>query len=380
LVPLNIVLVVLIIGLYGSLSKTKLLAINVWWFFGAQFALLIVALIIDAATVGATAGDIAGILKPAYLFLFALAGASLSMSFERIQASASAYFALIVLFGLALGTIELLSASGDSWIYDIYKREERYILRGKTTTWFGVSYYHGYFYLLATVFFYQKLRSDGFNIRDVFLLLGSSVLVLTAQSRTVVATMVLLLLVAVLSILFGRSLRALLVAVGATVAICVLVAVSLPFLASHFWYLRAAIETIGGEPFYNVLSQGSIGVRMHQISDAVGQSYIVIGAGLGRRDIPLESIYASYFYRFGFVSGLFFIVCYASLGAFLYFTADLRDYLTRTIGVIWLAGPLALFSSPMHEFPKIAVVLFFFSGYTLSRAIENQKMRIVSHE
>ena len=380
LVPLNIVLILLIIWLYGSLSKAKLLAMNVWWFFGAQFALLVVALMIDAVTLGASVGDLAGVLKPAYLFLFAAAGASLSMRPERVKASAGAYFALIVVFGIALGTAELLSASGDSWIYDLYKREERYILRGKTTTWFGVSYYHGYFYLLATVFFYQKLRSDGFRFGDVTLLIGSSALVLTAQSRTVVATMIVLLLVSIFSIVFGRSLRALFVALGATVAVCVLVVSSLPFLASHFWYLRVALEAIGGEAFYSFLSQGSIGVRMRQIADAVGESYLIVGAGLGRHGIPLESIYASYFYRFGFVSGLIFIVCYTGIGAFLYLTADLRDYLTRALGVIWLVSPLALFSSPMHEFPKIAVILFFFSGYTLSRAIEIARMRTRSHE
>ena len=375
LVPLNVMLIGMVVVLLGSVSKALPLLLNVWWFFGLQFALLIVALMIDSASAEARIGDLAGLVKPIYLLLFAFAGASLCMSLSKVTATANYYFAIIVILGIALGAVELLSASGESWIYDLYKREERYILRGKTTTWFGVTYYHGYFYLLVTVFFYQKLRTRGSGLADGLLLLCSGLLVLTAQSRTIVATLFLLTLVSLLALFFGRSVRALVAALASAVAVIVVVAVSLPFLEEHFWYLRVAIESLSGSSFYAFLTQGSMGVRIDQISSAVDQSHIIIGAGLGRNDVPLESIYASYFYRFGFLPGLLFIACYTSLGALLYTKTAREDYLGRALGVMWLVSPIALFSSPMHEFPKIAVVLFFLSGYLMSRVITSWSAR-----
>ena len=294
--------------------------------------------------------DVVGIVKPIYMLLFLSIGASLNIDKRTFELYVFKYLKIAIVVGCIFSIYEIFLVQEGSFIYDLYKREERLILLWKSVTWFGVSYYHSFFYLIPMIIFLFKLSSGDNSALMYFIL--SLALVLSAQSRTIFAVAI----IAVLFILMLRPIRLFKIfAIFGALSIIIFSYYSEEII-DFFWYLESGLKAIE-----DYESSGSITVRMDQILSAIKSQNWLYGVGLGRHGAPLESIYSSYVYRFGFINAVIFIVGFVVVGLMIFLKG--RSSIDKGIGLFWAISPIAMFASPMIEFPKITFPLFLISGY-----------------
>ena len=140
------------------------------------------------------------------------------------------------------------------------------------------------------------------------------------------------------------------------------------FITDNFRYAYAGIKRV--TEGIDLYGEGSVQTRFKQFLWAWNQNkYKLIGFGLGRGEgVALESIYASYLYRFG----LFYLVFYifmiyhfykiSSKLAILFKNDNLLYSFFSGCSLFYLTSPISLLASPSHEMPKIAFVVFIISG------------------
>ncbi|WP_145953560.1 hypothetical protein [Alloalcanivorax xenomutans] len=260
------------------------------------------------------------------------------------------------------------------WIaYFLYKRDYKEIISNKSTGPFGITYYLSFFLLLPFCIFFCRFLS-GAGLASLF---GAALVffaALISQSRT-----------GLFSYLFAMLVSVVLVGVLNGRRGVVMFVISLPIVTimgsyfymnyqeilSDFSYLNAGISFVfEGNVDFSGGGEGSANVRLHQIYFAIKNMHFggVFGSGLAKDgSILLESLYALYLYRYGFLGlFLFFFVIFmcikSSWGKSRFFrvTSDhSRFSLYVALSAFFMSVPLALFSSAMQDGPKLS---FFFYG------------------
>lgn len=151
------------------------------------------------------------------------------------------------------------------------------------------------------------------------------------------------------------------------------------FLRENLGYAFSGLEAISDGQSTSVAS------RQSQINWALDNNYIgIIGFGIGKSVILLESVYALYYYRYG-VFGLlllFSLVLNLSYCAFRIARHMIgnKAFFYYTLSVFYILSPLALSSSCHHDMPKTVFFFYGFAGLVFKRykEVTNVNEKIVS--
>lgn len=361
LVPLNFILAVFLLFFSCIIVKKISLLFVLWLFvFFFQYILLNVALLLDVITGDVGFSGFFGTFKPLYSLLFLYVGYCIKYDYSKFESLLEKYFVLVLFITLIVAFYEIFLITDGSIFYSLYKREDRYILDGKSTSWFGVTYYHSYFFLLFFCYFhFLKWKGKKYYVLSFL----SILLVVASQSRTMIISLFFLLVVFVLIDLLKKPILFFRIFIFLILMYLILDFYFLE-LKEHFWYFFVLYDKFMRVEFYEFLFSGSIGVRLDQISDAFVKQNYLWGAGLGRINTPLESIYASYTFRFGIFWAFFFISFYVFFG-FYFVIKSKNKFLMKSIGYFWILTPFTMFASPMIDFPKINFLILIITGYLL---------------
>ena len=365
LVVINIGLGVLLLATnYNRSIRLNNLLFSWMIIFCVQFGLLCISLIQDSLNQSVGFISIFSTLKPLYTLFFLFIGYSLAFSYEQFERIIGTYFKLIIIISLIVASYEIFFIQNGSLFYSLYKSEERYILGGKSTSWFGVSYYHSFYFLLFFVYYFICLIKRSQNLLPA---LASFTLVVASQSRTLILSMLIFIIIIVLFELIKKPKAILKIGISILLFFSLLSVFSEEII-NHFWYVTVVFESLASTGFIEFILKGSIGVRIEQIISSIDMQHYIIGVGLGGKGVPLESIYASYFYRFGLVWGLICVLFYIFIGFYLINSARGR-LLYTSVGYFWIMTPISMFASPMIDFPKINFIIFLITGYLIKNTI-----------
>ena len=140
--------------------------------------------------------DLFALTKPFYLGLFFLLGYASNFDIIKIISGIKKPLKIIIILGLVFSLIEIyFIESIKEILYTLYKREERNILLDKSTTWFGVTYYSGFFWLIISMFSMHLTNSRQNKKIWVFLTIASLVPLFLSQSRTILLSFLFVLIV-----------------------------------------------------------------------------------------------------------------------------------------------------------------------------------------
>lgn len=367
LVPLNISLGVFL--LFFACNPVK--KINFLFFIWIsicliQYFLLNISMFVDVTLKDAKFTSFFSTIKPLYTLFFLYVGYCIKYEYSKFEKLFNRYFILVLFLSIIVAFYEIFLITDGSLFYSLFKREERYILDGKSTSWFGVTYYHSFYFFLFFCYFYFLSST---NKKYYFCLFLSILLVIASQSRTLVISLFFFILIVNVIGFFKNPTMLFRFLVFLFLFYFLFDIYSLE-LKEHFWYFFVAYDELLRIGFSEFLLSGSIGERINQISLAISNQYFIYGAGLGRENTPLESIYASYIYRYGLFWTMFIIIFYVIFGFYLVIKSC-NDALMKSLGFFWILTPITMFASPMIEFPKINFLVFIITGY-LIRHSNNQ--------
>ncbi|OOE43961.1 hypothetical protein BZG09_09215 [Salinivibrio kushneri] len=311
--------------------------------------------------------DILSILRPVLLFIIYLSMAEASRRWNLINSN---LFIVIIVISFFYAIVEVFFTH---YSFDVitflYKREYRPELFFTATTFFGTTYYSGYvfycLYLLSFVRVYSQKKAV-----DKLLMLLTFILVVLSLSKAMIAA----LLVATY-LLYLITLRGLLIK---------MVVVFLPFMmiAGLILYERNISTFLMGTGIpalkslnvllYNTQSSGTLNVRIEQIVHAFESAQMfspVFGAGLGK-GVSLESLPASFLYRYGLLGLFFSLFIYISLllvSLYKLIRCGKERYPFYLAFFVWVFTlPITQFSGVMIEQSKMA----FFSAIMLGLLVK----------
>lgn len=377
--PVHLVLIniILAVGLYlghGTKKVSNLFSISVLYC-GFYFLLLVVLLIARIMNGTFELVMLSSIWKPLYILLFVFVGASLSLSQYDFDLCIDRFFKIALVISLLFSTYELIYFPDSDFINYFYKREEREVLIGKSTTWFGVTYYQGFYFLLIYTYFLVKLFDSNSGALCGVFALGSAVLVIVSQSRTMIASMCVASLL-VLILCFSR--RALIFSMlGVFFAAMLVIFSDYNLLNDRFRYVVSVYELVSENGVYGLLESGSFVVRVNQIVMAYLDQEFLIGAYNVNEVYRLESSYASYLYRFGLIFGVSALCVYVYIGFRL---LKCTGSLVKALGIFWIITPVSMFASPIVEFPRHSLLIFIMTGYFLFNKYSEINIKNIRHD
>lgn len=128
-------------------------------------------------------------------------------------------------------------------------------------------------------------------------------------------------------------------------------------LRDTFAYAFSGIESMASG------SNNSVNTRAAQLDWALENNHFtIIGAGIGKEEMMLESFYSLYYYRYGILGiGLFlFLSLYTSLLSYRIAKNenDNNALLYYTLFVFYLITPMAIMSSCHQDTPKISLIFY----------------------
>lgn len=320
--------------------------------------------------------------KPIYLGLFFLLGYATRLNTSKIIYGISSLTRIFVFLGFTFSIAEIYFLDYiKDLLYLFFKREERGVLLDKSTTWFGVTYYSGFFWLMAFMFSIN-MNIYRENKKRWVLMAGASLTpLLLSQSRTIIVAFLLGLFIMFIdtkSFVNNTSLKRKLTRLPLFI---VLTIVGFYFFNNYyseikesFGYVLNTFELLITGDFY---LSGSLMARLDQVIYAIDTNKnVLIGWGLGR-ELPLESIYSAYYYRYGLVFLIITITLILSISLKMRKLIqknppnDVKSY-CKAMYLILIVSPIAFFASPILETPKIGLIYFFLIGFSL-RIYENTK-------
>lgn len=345
LVPLIILYTLAIILFFGRKLKINSSILSLYLFFTVFLLIWGIGLIFGTHQMQSVA-DLISLAKMFYLPM--LVHCFVVQKEKRLISDAGIELVvkLLILTGIFIGLIEVLTPE-NAILQKLYK-SDRYILIGKATTFFNVTYYSGLFYLTLLVYIQKRPH---FRFQSVFVIF-SILLVLLSQSKSIIIFLVFYLLYIVIT---SRKLSTkLFFTLFIVVGIYSLTQIEL--LKTYFSYFLLFIDAMlfSGASITDV---GSYSVRTSQLNDAINDVALFYGAGA--KIYALESWLSLNIFRFGLIFGLIYVAMYIFYG-FLINAKHSAE--ASTVKLFLIFSPVIMFSSPMIEFPKIALLYALFLG------------------
>lgn len=244
--------------------------------------------------------------------------------------------------------------------YLIYKRESVPILNNKAIGSFEQTYQFAFILLLPISYVYIRFLKQPSLLRFLIFAAFFFVLLLT-QSRSMYFTFAVCLLVCLLLPFLYSSVQStlrILLLIIAVVSLATIIFISYEKeLRDTFAYAFSGIESMASG------SNNSVNTRAAQLDWALENNHFtIIGAGIGKEEMMLESFYSLYYYRYGILGiGLFlFLSLYTSLLSYRIAKNenDNNALLYYTLFVFYLITPMAIMSSCHQDTPKISLVFY----------------------
>jgi len=255
--------------------------------------------------------DLFELAKPVYFTLFFI----MAYSIEWDDSKLIKYFSSLMSFCLiaaVVGIGEGLNSSIDRLVSTIYKNP-RSALTHRACFSFGSPYAFGSVLILPVFFYFTKVIIKPSSFRNLLCFILNFLCLIFTKSRTIFISYIFSF--AMLFILisskkwFPHRNRIMLV----LLTICIIIGLCLPIIISlvkeHLYYLYVGLNAIvsniiSKNSIEKILSSdGSMAIRYEQILSAIDyQDKIpLIGVGIGKKIVYLESFYGLYFYRMGII-------------------------------------------------------------------------------
>lgn len=360
------------------------------------YAMIFVGL--TAIAIGAEAGwgdlswrDLFELARPFYLLVFFAFGYSTvaySLSVGHANHVWIRFYYRVFLLLVVFGIVEATTGFGRDAAFLLYKREYKEIIADKAVGSFGITYHFGYFLLLPIFCFLGRYLMSGKGRYIVLFALSAVCLMLTQSRSLILALAVGLILLFFLPSLYrlGMARRAYLVAVPILACVGIVIYVYWGLFIQTFsyayeglsWLFRRGVDISGH-------GEGSANIRIAQMIWAIEHQWSipVVGAGIGKEEILLESVYALYYYRYGWIgcaafAALLIIAILRSSRISMTFHRA-KDHAASSfyfgLAMFFLLSPLALISSASHDTPRLGFVFYSCLGLLFATS---QRLRVAA--
>lgn len=264
--------------------------------------LTVASLVLDAER--AVFSDIIEITKPIAALLSFLA---MYQAFNNTNEIRSYYVKPLMFVFLAVAFLGLLEAYGGlSTITHILYTRPRPILEGKAVSPFGITYFYATFMLIGASFFMflflksSKLASIGFCL--------CVTAILSSQSRTVfLALLTFLILLFTFYVFYPRmpgKNKLSFMALAVALLIFIIIVYYWEAIIGSFGYLASGLSALMTSGVNPDAASGSANIRASQVVWSMENVRLlgILGTGIGKGYSPLlESFYALYIYRYGYL-------------------------------------------------------------------------------
>ena len=260
----------------------------------------------------------------------------------------------------------------------LYKRSSVPILANKAIGSFSTTYHYAFFLILPLSYtFILLLRSPGLkHLLMFFLVLTSMVL---TQSRSMYLCSVLCIILSYFCPILHETKKQKLITIT-IIGIVLTIGVCIFFQYQEELYknLTYAFEGL------SAMSEGgnnSVNVRENQIRWAFeNNTFLLIGAGIGKGEIMLESFYSLYLYRYGLIGmiislSLFIVTSYKSIIIARTYTSDNRKIGFFALAVFYFIVPFSITSSCHMDSPKISFLFYGLIGLIFRKYHEIQELK-----
>lgn len=245
--------------------------------------------------------------------------------------------------------------------YWLYRREELPVLKNKAIGSFAQTYQFGYILLLPFIYVYisflKRITLKCFLIFVIFL-----VTILLTQSKSMyVCAFLIIFCSAFLPLFYENGLSA--------IRTLSLLGILIGALGVIYWIYQDELIVMfeyAIKGFRNILNgtSNSADARTDQLSWALqNNSLILIGGGIGKGEMMLESFYSLYYYRFGIIGISFYLLMIFIVARKAYIVAKYERIIKMRIFyyslfVFYLLTPIALASSCHQDTPKISFLFY----------------------
>lgn len=251
--------------------------------------------------------------------------------------------------------------------YWLYRREEVSVLKNKAIGSFAQTYQFAFILLLPlTYLLLDWLKSGGLKKCILFLLLLTTLLLTQSKSMYVSAGM---------CIILSLFVPALYRNIKNTIRIILLMAALIISMYLLYILYEDAIRNILSYALtgFELMLEGnsnSLNTRTEQLIWALQNNQpCIIGGGIGKGEMMLESFYALYYYRYGLL-GLFLYVLLILITSFKSFRIAKHEEKQNintslfyySMAIFFLISPMALSSSCHQDTPKIAFIFYSMIG------------------
>lgn len=256
--------------------------------------------------------------------------------------------------------------------YLLYKNETMVIFRNKAIGSFTQIYAYGYILLLPFCYFFISFLYQKRLLSFVKLILVTFALLLTQSKSIYISATLCVLLCFCTPVLYLNWKNVLKNSSFMLILLGLIILLFLSYqedLYKIFPYALEGLESIAEG------NGGTVNTRLEQILWAVyNNQFVLIGAGIGKSEIMLESLYGLYYYRYGliglaiFVSIVLFTVKSSYRIARIYQYTDVHlSIFYYALSVFYLVSIIALSSSCHQDTPKISILFYGFMGLIHAR-------------
>lgn len=257
----------------------------------------------------------------------------------------------------------------------LWKRQEVGILRNKATGPFFQTYNCAYALLIPLFWsFIQLFKQTSLKYAIYFILMISTML-LTQSKSMYVASLLGIIICIWISTNF-KSIKS--ISRTAFITITFVFLASIIFLIYQDDILKNLEYAITGFEAMSNGSSGSLNTRQEQVEWALNHNIIgLVGGGIGKNDILLESLYALYYYRYGLIGivAIYILIFYAVYSSYKVSTivkGNVRNFY-EAICIFFLINPIALSSSCHQDMPKTSLIFYGMLGLVLYRKYNLKK-------
>ena len=244
--------------------------------------------------------------------------------------------------------------------YLIYKRESVPILENKAIGSFGQTYQFAFILLLPISYVYIRFLKQPSILRFLVFAAFFFVLLLTQSRSMYFAFAACLFICLLLPFLYSSVQSTLRILLLVVVVACLVTVVFISYeevLRDTFTYAFSGIESMASG------SNNSVNTRATQLDWALENSlFMIIGSGIGKEEMILESFYSLYYYRYGILGIALFIFLSLYTSLLSYKIAKNEDnnnaMFYYALFVFYLITPMAIVSSCHQDTPKISLIFY----------------------
>ena len=301
------------------------------------------------------------LIKPFSFLLFFLFYRNSNIRTTKIESMTFKALKIVFLILIIYCILEFLFPDPvRNFSYLIYKRESVPILNNKAIGSFEQTYQFAFILLLPISYVYIRFLKQPSLLRFL-IFAGFFFVLLLTQSRSMYFTFAVCLLVCLLLPFLYSSVQStlrILLLIIAVASLATIIFISYEKeLRDTFAYAFSGIESMASG------SNNSVNTRAAQLDWALENNHFtIIGAGIGKEEMMLESFYSLYYYRYGILGiGLFlFLSLYTSLLSYRIAKNenDNNALLYYTLFVFYLITPMAIMSSCHQDTPKISLIFY----------------------